>query len=380
MFLLDILLRLLVFGMGCALVYLTLHSAVLTFLLPRSGRSAITRYTYTYLRRLFNLRLKRMTTYAERDRLMAVYAPVSLMVLLAVWLLFILLGYTAMYWAIGVQQPGHHPLIAAFKTSGSSLLTLGVAPLDTLPAMLLGFSEAAFGLILVALLIAYVPTIYAAFSKRETAVNLLEVRAGSPPSALELIMRYRRLQRIEELPEVWRSWEVWFAELAESHTSLAMLTFFRSPRPEHCWVTAAGAVLDGAALTLAAVDTPSNVHAHLCLRAGYVSLRQIADFFAILYNPTPQPDDPISITREEFDQACAQLAAAGVPLKPDHEKAWRDFVGWRVNYDTVLLTLAHLVIAPEAPWSGERWRRRAFQPTAIPLPFTPFPESEAVAF
>jgi hypothetical protein len=43
-----------------------------------------------------------------------------------------------------------------------------------------------------------------------------------------------------------------------------------------------------------------------------------------------------------------------VPLKADLEQAWRDFAGWRVNYDRVLLSLASLTMAPYAPWSSDR--------------------------
>src|SRR5258708_39527866 len=132
--------------------------------------------------------------------------------------------------------------------SGSSVLTLGFALVDNFPTTVLAFSEATIGLILIALLIAYLPTIDSAFSRREAAVTMLEVRAGSPPSAVEMIIRYTRLKRLEQLGELWKAWEVWFVDLEESHTSLSALSFFRSPQPHRSWVTAAGAVLDGAAL------------------------------------------------------------------------------------------------------------------------------------
>jgi len=131
--------------------------------------------------------------------------------------------------------------------------------------------------------------------------------------------------------------------------------FFRSPRADRSWVTAAGAVLDAAALTLSVVDTPSDPRAQLCIRAGFLALRSIADFFRFPYPPDPHyPAQPISVSRAEFDAACAELAAQGVPLKADREQAWRDFAGWRVNYDLVLLALARLTMAPPSPWTGER--------------------------
>jgi hypothetical protein len=195
---------------------------------------------------------------------------------------------------------------------------------------------------------------YAAFSKREAAVALLEGRAGAPPSAIEMISRSHRTGELESLRDFWLEWQRWFAELEESHTSLGSLAFFRSPQPQRSWVTASGAVLDAAALMLALVDVPPEPQAAFCVRQGYLALRRIADFFALPYDPDPAPDDPISIGRDEFEEACRRLAAEGAPLKPDREQAWRDFAGWRVNYDAVLLRLAALTMAPYAPWSSDR--------------------------
>ncbi len=99
------------------------------------------------------------------------------------------------------------------------------------------------------------------------------------------------------------AWEVWFVELEETHTSYPALAFFRSPQSDRSWITAAGAVLDAAALTMAAVDLPREAQAALCLRAGFLALRRIADFFGLPYGAEPAPDDPISVTRQEFNTA-----------------------------------------------------------------------------
>ncbi|MFQ5436249.1 MAG: hypothetical protein ACE5FD_15390, partial [Anaerolineae bacterium] len=280
---------------------------------------------------------------------MALFAPLTLVLMPVVILSLVLVGYALVYWAMDLGS-----VYAAFKLSGSSLLTLGYASEDTVWFKLVEFSEAMLGLVLVALLIAYLPSMYAAFSRRETAVALLEAYAGSPPTAREMIARTHRIGRLDSLEEVWSIWTVWFAELEESHTSLAPLAFFRSPQPQRSWVTSAGAVLDGASLYLAAVDRPFNANAAICIRTGFLALRQIASFFQIAYDPNPAPMDPISIAREEFDEMYDDLAARGVALKPDKDQAWRDFAGWRVNYDTVLLQLAAMTMAPYAPWSSDR--------------------------
>lgn len=345
----EIVLRIIAFVAGLGLAAGALLSAVRTFVLPRSAPDPVVRNVFRGLRRLFDLSMRPTRTYEQRDRIMAFFGPVGLLTLLPVWLIMLGLGYTGMFWALGIPS-----WYEAFKVSGSSLLTLGFATADNLALALLEFSEATLGLIMVALLIAYLPTIYAAFAKRETVVSMLEVRAGSPPSAVELIERYQRLHGLEHLNALWETWEIWFAELEESHTSLAALVFFRSPKPQQSWVTASGAILDAAALMNAAVATPHDLQADLTIRAGFLALRSIADFFGVRYDASPRRTDPISISRAEFDAACDHMARGGVPLKLDRDQAWADFAGWRVNYDRVLVALAHITMAPNAPWSSDR--------------------------
>jgi hypothetical protein len=113
--------------------------------------------------------------------------------------------------------------------------------------------------------------------------------------------------------------------------------------------------MDAAAITLAAVNVPYEPSAALCLRAGFLSLRRISNYFGISNPQDPHfPADPISISRDEFEATLKQLEGAGLPLKPDREQTWSDFAGWRVNYDHALIRLCMLLMAPLAPWSSDR--------------------------
>ena len=340
----------LVFVVGLVAVILTLFSALSTFVLPRAARSQLNRIVFGLLRRLFNFLLHFAKTYQRRDAIMAYYAPIGLMLLVPTWYFLISLGYAAMYWALGAGG-----VFSSLRLSGSSLFTLGFDTSNIFSITVFEFSEAMLGLILVALLIAYLPTMYSAFSRREQAVTMLEVRAGSPPSAAEMLLRFHRNQGLEKLSEYWKVWEGWFADIEESHTTLSTLVFFRSPRAENSWVTAAGAVLDAAAITLSAIDIPYEISAALSIRAGFLAFRRIANYFDI---PNPQspsyPEVPICVERAEFDSVLDQLEKAGLPLKADRNKAWKDFAGWRVNYDRSLILLCGLVMAPTASWSSDR--------------------------
>ncbi|MDQ6798747.1 MAG: hypothetical protein M3011_12160 [Actinomycetota bacterium] len=350
--------RVAVFAVGAGLLVATLGSAVRTVILPRGIQAKLATAVFLTTRVIFRVRVGRTPSYERRDRVMAGYGPVSLLTLALVWQLATGTAYTAMFWAEGTR-----PLRAALTMSGSSLYTLGFQHPDTLFGTLLSFSEAALGLGLLALLISYLPTLYNAFSRREVFVAQLEVRAGSPPFGPTMIERYANIGWLGGMTSLWERWEGWFVELEETHTSFPALVFFRSPQPEHSWITAAGAMLDGAALVSSTLSE-HDPDAEIMLRAGYLSLRRIADFFAIPYNASPSPTDPISVARDEFDQAYDRLKRAGIDLKPDRDQAWRDFAGWRVNYDTVLITLASLVMAPTAPWSSDR-SVTSFRPTLL---------------
>jgi len=341
--------RVLVFAAGLSMVVGSLASAIRTMVVPRALPTVIARIVFSGVRQLLGALGGRSKEYERRDRAMVYFAPVGLVLLPAMWLAIALAGYTAMYWGLGSRS-----LRGSFILSGSSLLTLGSEPASALPEQVLSFTEAACGIGLLALLITYLPSQYATFNRREVAVALLEVRAGTPPSGPNMIERYHRISWDGGLTQVWKDWETWFADLEESHTSLPALSFFRSPQPERSWVTAAGAVLDAASIRASTMDADRDPEAELCVRAGYVALRRIADYFGISYDPDPPPDGPISVSTEEFGEVCARLEKVGVALKADRDQAWRDFAGWRVNYDRVLVELAGLTMAPDAPWSSDR--------------------------
>jgi hypothetical protein len=353
-------LRILVALVGALVVFIVIDAAVRTFVLPRGATVTVTRIISRGSRIIFDLFVKPAKTYEQRDKVMALYAPLTLLMFPAIWLGSIFGAFIAIFWAVESVSWSE-----ATRLSGSALFTLGFDTPRGMGPMFLSFLEAALGLGLLAMLISYLPTIYSSFSRREVAVGQLTVRAGSPPSAIEMIIRAHRTGFAERLDPLWQQWEVWFVEIEETHTSTGILSFFRSPNPHRSWVTSAGAVLDTAALRLAVLDIDWTPDAATCIRAGYLALRSIADLFQIPYDPDPNSDDPISITKSEFMDVYDRLAEADVPLKLDREQAWRDFSGWRVNYDTVLLTLAGLVMAPYAPWSSDRSPARRHRPPIV---------------
>lgn len=338
------------FVAGAVLAFWVLSGAIRTVILPRGEAVPLTRFVFLTVRAFFDVRVRKAADYVERDRRMALYSPMSLIILPGVWVFLVLVGFSGVFWGLGVD-----PLTRAFDVSGSSLLTLGYAlPDHGVPTYGASFIEATIGLGLVALLISFLPTIYGSFQRRELLVARLATRAGDPPSSVEMILRHHRLGRLDALDEIWDDWESWFADIEETHSSQPSLVFFRSISHERSWITSAGVVLDTAALRASTLHLPRLPEAELCLRAGYLSLRRIASYFEIPFDTDPDPDADVSVTREEFLEAYETLAAAGVPVRPDREQCWRDFAGWRVNYDAPLLGLAGLTMAPYAQWSSDR--------------------------
>ena len=335
-----------VFLLGALAAGRIVLSAIRTYVVPRGDADRYTKLTFGVIRRLFGVVASPARPYETRHRIMAYYGPIALVLLSVSWLLLLTIAFGAMFWALGLSVDD------AFVVSGSSLLTLGFDRPRVPGGDALAFVEAIFGLGLVALLVSYLPTIYASFSRRELLVNLLEVRADSPPSPVVMITRMDRLHGLGALHDLWEAWERWFTEVEETHTSLPVLVFYRSQQANHSWVNAAGAMMDAAALVRSVVAVPRDVQADLMIRAGYIALRRIADLFDVAYDPNPSPTDATSIERARFDRAVAVLEGAGVPLVEDRDAAWLDFNGWRVNYDAPLRALERITMAP-TPW----WER-----------------------
>jgi len=345
--------RILEFFLGVTIVFIVLDSALRTFVLPRGSNPLLSRAIYIVLRVPFRFTATHLHSERRRDALMALYAPAATFILPLVWLILIIAAFTLMFHAVDPRG-----IKTAFVISGSSVFTLGFVGPNRLREAVLAFSEAGLGLILLSLVIAYVPTIYGAFSRREVLVAQLGSLAGTPPTAEMFLARMWDIDRLTspDMGVMWEAWQYWFAEIEETHTSLGIVAFFRSPDPGRSWVTAAGTVLDSAALLLSSVDIEWQPKAGLTLLTGRNSLRKIAANFKVPFDPEPTPTSPISVTRGEYDAECARLELANLPLKADRNQAWRDYAGWRVNYDDTLLGLAALTLAPPAPWTSDRTR------------------------
>src|SRR6266568_593996 len=324
---------------GALLVLTAWASAVGTLIVPRPVSSWLTRWVDRIVNGAFRLMAGAIADYRRRDRVLAAQAAAILLGQLTAWLATSFIGFWLLLWPFEAGGLG-----SAFSTAGSALFTLGFAvPADGAPSAIVT-AAGATGLVIVTLQIAYLPTLYSAFNRRETEVALLNARAGVPSWGPELLARTHYalgsgVSTIDTMPDLYARWERWAADIAESHTTYLPLVRFRSPLPLSSWVTALLAVLDSAALFLAlSPGSAPVVPARLCLRGGFQAFNRIARAMGIQVAEEHGPQAGISLSYQEFLDAVARMREVGFPI----------------NYEQAAYAVAAAVDAVPALWSGPR--------------------------
>jgi hypothetical protein len=336
----------------------TTVSVMRTLIIPRARLGRIGKAVDTVVDKVFALVTHRMSDYEDRDDVLAGQAAVYLLSLLVTWLGSYVVGFALLLW------PSTHHIGAAFRESGSSLLTLGFDAPSGDTSTAIDVVEAGLGLFVVAAQIGYLPTLYAAFNRRETDVTLLGSRAGAPPWGPELLARTKWgiYGDRDDLPAFYAIWERWAADLAESHSNYPVLMRFRSPQPSSSWLVGLLAVMDSAAMLLAIAPSRDRIEPRLCLRMGFTALRQMGSAVGIDVDLDPDPDADLQLTFEEFEAGVQRLVDVGFEMERSAAEAWPHFRGWRANYEATAYSLAYATDAVPALWAGPR--RWAFEPMA----------------
>ncbi|MEV0804852.1 hypothetical protein [Micromonospora sp. NPDC050200] len=335
---------------GLAVLVITVGSVLRNLVVARGLGSALVRVLWRLMRWLLRRLSAPLHSYEVRDRLLAWLAPIVLVVMLWSWLTGLLVAYgLLMHGLSGLSWPD------SFREAGSSLFTLGFASNARSRLNALDFVAAASGPLVIALQIAYLPTLYGAFNRRELEVTLLESRVSQPAWGPELLARQALVGTVDELQGLYENWERLAADIGETHTNYPVLLSFRSPRPYRSWVIALIAVMDAGAMHISLAPTAATVPAaRLMLRSGFTALRDIARVVRIPFDPDPSPDGPLRLTFEEYAEAVAYVQQAGFVVERSAEESWPHFRGWRVNYESIGYALARNVDAVPALWSGDR--------------------------
>ena len=340
---------------GLLVVLITVVSVLFILVLPRQpqGLEKLTVIVNKSVHYSFVMFARMAKTYEVKDSILAPTAPVALIAQLLWWAVCLVLGFALML------MNTTHSFVHGLTQALTSLFTVGAIHSGGAPNTVLDIAAGATWVVIVALQIAYLPSLYASFSRREALVTMLQSRAGSPAWGPELLARHQLVGINDALPQLYADWEQWAAEVTESHTTYPVLLLFRSPEPWLNWIIGLLAVLDAGAMQLALSPSTAPSQTRLCIRMGFTLFNRLAASLGYPVDDDPNPDSPIQLTYEEFASAVEKLALVGFPMERSAEEAWPQFRGWRINYEASAYRLADAFTAPLAPWSGTRRNLRA---------------------
>jgi len=340
-------------GILCLLVVLL--DAFQTIILPRraAGRLRLTRIFYILTWIPWRFVAVRISHPRKRETALSFYGPLSLIFLLVVWACGMVFGFSLIYYALGspfsdsLQPIGY---LSDLYISGTNFFTLGLG--DVTPhaeiARVLSTCEAGTGFGFLAIVMGYFPVLYGAFSRREVSISLLDARAGSPPTAAELMRRHSFKGAEDALSSLLSEWERWSAELLESHISYTLLCYFRSQHTNQSWLSALTAMLDTSALLIAGVRGHEARQAQLTFAMARHALVDLAQVFSI----TPAQNIPDRLPRERYEQLYQLLCQSGVSVCRDGE-SYERLRDMRALYEGYAAALGEHLCMPLPPWIAE---------------------------
>jgi hypothetical protein len=351
---------------GITCLFAVLLDAFQTIILPRraSGRFRLTRIFYRLTWSPWVFFTKRLRDPRKRESAFSYYGPMSLIFLLVVWAAVMVVGFALIYYALGspfidsAQGPGFP---SDLYVSGTTIFTLGLG--DVTPrnpwARELVILEAGTGLGFLAVVMGYFPVLYSAFSRREVSISLLDARAGSPPTAAEMLRRHSYEGGHGALSLLLVEWERWSAELLESHISYPLLCYFRSQHNNQSWLSALTAVLDTSALLVAGVRGHEARQAQLTFAMARHAMVDLAQIFSL----KPDLNAPDRLPPERYEQLYMLLGQNSVNVCRDGRSIDR-LREMRVLYEGYAKALSDYLCMPLPPWIADQPRKDNWQTVA----------------
>jgi hypothetical protein len=339
---------------GILIVVGVLWEAFETIILPRqvTRRWRVTRLFYRWTWRFYSGLFSSLSK-KSRERVLSFFGPLSLILLLSLWAFGLVIGFGLLHYVDGTVADGGPPLHRlgmALYFSGSTEFTLGLG--DVVPhtpmSRFLTVAQSFVGLGFLAIVVGYFPVLYQAFSRREAQITLLDARAGSPPSATELLRRQAGVRGYDEIYQLLRDWERWSAELMESHLSYPALCYFRSQHDYESWLSALATILDASALVLVGIDEACEHQAQLTFA---IARHAIVDISQVL-NRAPVYGKTERLNREDLTRLREVLSEAGVQLRAGEEADRRlgDLISM---YEPYIVALSRFLLMPLPQWIRE---------------------------
>jgi hypothetical protein len=303
---------------GVFLVLLVYWEAFETMIFPRrvSRRFRFTRAFYYATWVPWRAIGSQLSPGRSRESFLSIYGPISLLLLLVTWVGALILAFALLHWGGGSRlqaPPGLQGFVADLLLSGATLFTLSMGDVGPVSPLERVFTivEGGTGLAFLAMVIGYLPVLYQAFSRREVNVSLLDARAGSPPSAGELLIRHLDLHGKEMLAQLLEQWDRWSADLLETHISFPVLAYYRSQHDNQSWVAALTTILDVCALLIAGLEREPAGSARL----AFAMARHAAVDLSRAFRLPPRPTKPDRLTPDDLAQLREALSAAGLSLR-----------------------------------------------------------------
>jgi Ion channel len=362
--------RILIGVVGAIFIFVVVLDAFETIVLPRrvTRRLRLTKIFYFATWRPWSAIARRMHGKKRRESFLSFFGPLSLLALLTVWAFGLVVGFAMMQWAFNstLNVPGSAVTVGTYLyMSGETFFTLGLGDVTPLTPMgrTITVVEAGLGFGFLALVIGYLPVLYQSFSRREVNISLLDARAGTPPSAAELLRRHSEGEDMKELGQLLDAWELWAAELMESHLSYPVLCWFRSQHDNQSWLGSLTTVLDACALVIVGVGGTSSRQAQWTFamaRHAVVDLSQV-------FNASPRAPKVDRFPPAEMARLREVLVAASIPLR-DGVEADNKLAELRRMYEPYVNALSEYLMMPLPPWilattAADNWRTSAWERT-----------------
>ncbi len=349
---------------GLLIIAGILLEAFETIVLPRrvTRRFRLTRLYYRVLWIPWRKLARGIKSSKSREGFLSYFGPLSLLGIFALWATMLILGFGLLYYSDARVDQTHPTLETCFYLSGTTFFTLGLGDVTphTSPERVLAVFESGLGFGFLALVLSYLPVIYQAFSRREVAIVLLDARAGSPPTAAELLRRHADVHGLQALERLLRDWERWSAELLESHVSYPVLTYFRSQHNNESWLSALTAILDTSALIIAGADGTCVRQARLTFaicRHAVVDLAQVFQAAPLAHNANRLPASELLRLR-------GAVAESGLKLH-DTPESDQKLNKLRGMYEPYVQALSQFLYIDLPPWilakeSADNWKTSAW--------------------
>jgi Ion channel len=337
---------------GVAVVFMVLSDIFRAAVLPRPavGKLLLVKYLLRWLWRGWRWMGTRPTRAASRESRLAAFGPVSVFIMFGIWALGLIFGYALLLHGIGAGlRPAPQSFGEALYFSAATFVPLSygeIVPIDV-PARITTVAESGSGVILTALVITLLFSLYQSFQRREELVVTLDAMAGAPPSGLQILETAAERGMRRELVGTFDDWRRWAAAVLESHLAYPTLLYFRSSHDNEAWLNSFGAVMDAATLVMSTVEEESRGPAHLMFTVGKHLVEDLAWYFRLGRSPEPY------VERTEFDAAIARLSRVGYECR-QADAAWGEFANLRARYAYPLNQMAKRLAIIPAPWIGDR--------------------------